>query len=113
MKIQTMSIANLEWSDVFCMFCGNHVWSEEGEGLKPCSHLLFLASNEGGVHYLSDSVAGILPPSDEEIDSDEYYFSERMNKLFDEEDNFPEDSFVITSDGDGPVPSTSWISFSP
>ena len=116
MKIQSIRIDGLEYENVFCMFCGIQVINQEDEPhFQSCEHLLFLAVDEiGDYTYKSDLVAGILPTSDEDFDSDDDdYFQDRLTRVFEEEDKFPEDSFVIESQAGSPLPGLTWIGFSP
>ena len=52
--------------------------------------------------------------SDEDFDSDDDdLFQDRLTRVFEEEDKFPEDSFVIESQAGSPLPGLTWIGFSP
>jgi len=95
---------------LFCIFCGLQIVSDDG--VKPCPHLLFIAT-EDGYDYQSELVKDILPPVEVEEDEepDDYIgaFMGRLNAVA----GFPPDSFFIEAYGTALDPGGVYFGFSP
>jgi len=108
--IPIIRIDDLAYENMFCMFCGAQIFYEDTEedSSPPCSHVLFIATDDGYEHQ-SALVADKLPPVYyEDYDEDADSFIERLNKISD----FPGDSFIIEINEGPPVPGTIWVGFS-
>ena len=95
----------------YCMFCGSEILSENGD-LQPCSHTLFVATDDG-YEYLSESVREWIPDVavdiEENDDADEESFSDRLKKT----DGPSSDMFFIESYGAPIMPGGMYMGFGP